>query len=274
VQAPEALGTEAADRHAPEIPAAEAADQQGAGTSAAEPTDPHTENSDFRVENSVFIGSQREPVSTSVTIFHDGSVYDFLASPDEVVVFEPAEDRLVLLDLERHIRTELNTTEVEQFSQRLKQWAGQQRDPLLRFLGAPEFSEQFDEVRGELVLSSPWLTYHILLADAPSPAVCQQYRRFCDWMARLNTLLKANARPPFARLLANEAIARHGAIPREVRLTIARSGLPLPRQVLRSEHRFYQAVVGPDLDRVVQAQQFMHIFKRVDFQEYRRAPDD
>ncbi len=242
--------------------------------SGAEAEHTHAQSADFRVVNEVFVGNQKEPVNRSVTIFHEGAVYDFLADPQEVVVFDPAKGRLVLLDLERRIRTELNTAEVEQFSQRLKQWASQQQDPLLRFLGAPEFSEQFDEVSGELILSSAWLTYRILLADAPSPEACHQYRRFCDWMARLNTLLRASARPPFARLLANEAIARHEATPREVRLTIARAGLPLPRKVLRSEHRFYEDVVGPDLDRVVQAQQFMDIFKPVDFREYRRLPED
>lgn len=276
---PRACGAEAANAPALDAAGAPALKSQGAEPAEAEAADAQGADAgpqsglasgDFRVVNEVFVGNQKEPASRSVTIFHQGVFYDFLTAPQEVLVFDPAHDRLVLLDLERRIRTELNTTQIEQFSQRQKQWASQQPDALLRFFGAPQFSEQFDEVRGELILSSPWLTYRILLADAPSPAVCQDYRLFCDWMARLSALLKADARPPFARLLLNEAIARHKAIPREVTLSIARSSLPLPPQVLRSTHRFYSDVVGPELDRVVQARQFMEIFKPVDFREYRQ----
>jgi len=255
---------------ADEPPAAQSAPQTPAETEGVA-----EEPADFRVVNEVYLGLQRKPVSRSVTIFHDGVVYDFLLSePQEVVVFDPAAERLVLLDLQRRIRTQLSTAEVEEFSQRLKQWASQQRDPLLRFLSAPDFSEQFDEVRGELTLSSPWLTYRILLANAPSPSVCRQYREFSDWMARLNTLLRANARLPFARLMVNQAVAQRRAVPREVTLSLARSSLPLPRRVVRSEHQFYSQVMGPDLDRVLQAQQFMDIFKPVDFREYRRTDED
>jgi len=144
-------------------------------------------------------------------------------------------------------------------------------DPFIKFLAAPRFDEHFDKASGELTLSCPWMTYRLVLVDAESRAISQQYREFSDWYARLNTLLNPGSKPPFARLAVNGALARREATAREVRLTLTpQKGLPPKRTTIRSSHRLVRRLAKADLDRVAQTRQFMEIFKPVSFKEYRR----
>ena len=90
---------------------------------------------DFRVENKVFVGKASEPESQGTTIFQSGVVYDFLDSPAEVVVFDPAAARFILLDTGRRLVAEVRIEEVTTFNEWQKKWAtraAQSRDPVLR----------------------------------------------------------------------------------------------------------------------------------------------
>ena len=60
---------------------------------------------DFRVDNAVYAEGQTQPQSHGVTIFHDGLVYDFLDEPAEVIVFDQAYRRFILLDISRHVES-------------------------------------------------------------------------------------------------------------------------------------------------------------------------
>jgi hypothetical protein len=227
---------------------------------------------DFRVENEVFVGSQKQPALKSTTIFHQGVVYDFLSKPNEVVILDLAAGRLVLLDLALRVRTELNLSQIVTFTEQLREWARSQDDPFLKILADPEFEEQYDESSGELTLSSQWVTYRLLLVDAEKQEIAEQYRSFCDWTTRLNAMLSPGGRPPFSRLMVNEALARHEAVAREVRVTITpKKTFPPTRTTLRSEHQLVRQVMPGDVDRVAQARQFMQIFRPVGFDEFRQS---
>lgn len=228
---------------------------------------------DFRVENQVFLGDREKPAVRSTTIFREGVVYDYLENPAEVIVFEKQGGRFALLDTARRVRAELTTQEVVAFTRQMQQRAESHKNPFIRFLAAPSFHEQFDQPSGELTLSSPWLTYRLVLMDAESPAIARQYREFSDWYARVNTLLNPGSRPPFARLLVNAALAKREAIAREVHLTLTpKEGFPRKRTTIHSRHQLVRRLVEADLDRVAQTRQFLEIFKPVEFKDYRRAP--
>lgn len=233
---------------------------------------PPAAGEDFRVENEVFYGSGKKADSRSTTIFHNGNVYDYLQEPAEVIVFDQQGGRFVLLDTERRVRAELTTQEVLAFSRRLQQQAAGHAKPFIRFLAAPTLDEQFDKASGELTLSSEWMTYRVLLADAASPAIAQQYREFSDWYARLNALLNPGSKPPLARLAVNAAVARRDATAREVHLTVKpEKTFPPRRTTIRSRHGLVRRLGRADLDRVAQTRQFMEIFKPVEFDQYRRT---
>ncbi len=228
---------------------------------------------DFRVENLVFSGNDKEPAGRSTTIFHNGMVFDYLEDPAEVIVLEPSAGRFVLLDLSRRIRAELSTKHLAAFTQRLRQSADAHNDPFLRFMAAPKFDEHLDRQSGELTLSSEWMTYRLLTVEAGSRAIADQYREFSDWYARLNTMLHPGSKPPFARLLVNDALARREATPREVHLTfMPKKTFPPKRITIRSEHKLSRHVPKADLDRMAQTREFMRIFQPVGFGQYRKRP--
>jgi hypothetical protein len=229
----------------------------------------------FRIENKVFVGGEKEPRVESTTIFHRGVVYDYLNHPAEITVFDVERGRFVLLDLERRVKTELTTDRVADFSERLKRRSEEQSDPFLKFLGAPSFDQALDESTGELTFNSPWMSYRLATFDTESEAVSHQYREFCDWHCRLNTVLNPGARPPFARMIVNAALEERHLFPREVQLTIqTKAGLLPKRQTVRSEHLLIRQLVESDRQRVAQTDQFMAMYSPVAFQEYQRKLGD
>ena len=226
---------------------------------------------DFRIENQVFVGGQKEPRIRSTTIFHHGLVYDYLEDPAEVTIFDQQHGRFVLLDLTRRIKTELTTKQVLDFTERLKQWAQGQSDPFLRFLGDPHFDIQFDDESGELTLTSPWMTYRLTTGEVQSAATSRQYREFSDWYCRLNTMLNPGARPPFSRIAVNSALQEQERFAQAVHLTIKPSdGLLAKRLSVRSEHRLIGQLVESDRKRVAQTDQFIAMYTSVDFRDYQR----
>jgi hypothetical protein len=230
---------------------------------------------DFRIENEIFVGAEKEPRIRSTTIFHAGVVYDYLEDPAEVTIFDRDHGRFVLLDLTRRIKTELTSKRVLEFTERLKQWSLGQSDPFLRFLGDPHFEAKFDESSGELSFTSPWITYRLTTVDLDKEAVSRQYHDFSDWYCRLNTMLNPGARPPFARMTVNSALEQRHQFPRAVHLTIKPSeSLLAKRLTVRSQHRLIGQLVESDRKRVAQTDQFMAMYTSVDFRDYQRKMTD
>ncbi len=226
---------------------------------------------DFRVENKVFIGSEKEPRIESTTLFCQGLVYDYLKEPAEITVFDAPHRRFVLLDLWRRVKTELSADEVAALNHNLRDWAAGQTDPYLQFLADPKFEEQFDEPSETLVLASPWVSYRVVGQVPGNPAIVQQYREFSDWYTLLNTRLNPGSKLPFARLRLNEALEKRGRIPKEVHLTMrSKRGLPFQKITVRSEHQLVTTLLQSDRDRIRQTEEFMGMFRAVDFSEYQK----
>jgi hypothetical protein len=230
---------------------------------------------DFRVDNAVFAGDKdkKEPISRSTTIFHDGIVYDCMKKPAETVVFDKTTKRFVLLNMENGTRAEVTTREVtefiDRFEKRLRSMIEKKPDSLIKFMADPKFEERYDESAGKLTLSSPLITYAIVLSPSQNQAMTAQYREFSDWYARLNMLLTPGAMPPFARLAVNAAIAKRKAIASQVTLAIT-SSKSNRRQVLRSTHRVVRPLVAADLEQVARIRKAMTEFKPIEFEKYRK----
>jgi len=227
---------------------------------------------DFRMENKVYLGNQREPTVETTTIFYQGAVYDFLKKPAEITIFDKDHNRLLLLDPQRRVKTELSVQEVEAFVERLRRRASEYSDPFVAFLSRPEFEKSFDATSRELTLRSPWMTYRVVTADAESPELAAEYRLFADVLARLNALLNPKGLPPFARLVLNAELQHREEIPKEVHLTIHPDTgvLPKKRMTLRSEHVVVRPIVEADRSRVQQAMEFQNLFPRVSFEQYQK----
>jgi hypothetical protein len=228
----------------------------------------------FRIENKVYLGDEKEPSSRSTTIFQDRAVYDYLDKPGEVVVFEKRAERFVLLDTKRRVRAELPTENVVTFTEQLQRYADAQKDPMLKFFANPVFEEQCDKASGVLTFNSTWLSYRLKTAPAPTAAIAQRYREFCDWYARLGPILDPASRPPFARMRVNAVLEEKGLLPTEVSLTLApKKGLWPKRISIRSEHELALELGAADVQRVSQTRQFMMLFNPVSITRYIRAVD-
>ncbi len=225
---------------------------------------------DFRVENQVYLGSEKTPQVQSTTIFLDGVVYDYLENPREITVFHEARGRFIFLDPVRRVRSELSTEDLESLVRRLKDWAGNQPDKFLRFLAAPEFEASVDEKTGDRVFQSTWLTYRVSTVQTADAKIAHQYASFSDWYGRLNTRINPGSRPPFARMLVNAELDREQLFPERVHLTLRPKGnAVLSKKItLRSEHKLVRQLVESDRRRVAQTDQYMAIFKPVAFEEY------
>ncbi len=239
---------------------------------------------DFRVNNTVYAGEKKEPISQSVTIFHDGIVYDCLRTPAETVVFDRMLKKFSLLNMSNATRTELTTRDVNdfiaRFESRLRSVIEKKPDPLLRFMADPKFEEKSDESAGKLTLSSPLVSYTLTLSPSQGETIAAQYREFADWYARLNLRLTRGAMPPFARLVVNDAVARRKAIATQVTLTInpprpdgsQSSALAAAKtRTIRSTHNIVRPLSAADLQQVDRIKKAMIAFRPVDFENYRKG---
>jgi hypothetical protein len=222
---------------------------------------------DFRVENTVYVQGQTAPVSRGVTIFQVGLVYDFLDEPGEIIIFDKAHRRFILLDTGRRVRSEISMDDVQNFVNRVKQRLAGHPSPNVKWLADPVFDESFNAQSSELTLKGPALTYQARVQAADSESAAQ-YHEFSDWYAKFNLALDPKSRPPFPRMQLNDAIERHQGIAKEVHLTIASSGTPTK---VTSRHQIATRLDASDMNRTAEAQDDMQRFKAVSFREYQQG---
>jgi len=223
---------------------------------------------DFHVENAVFVEGKSQPQSQGVTIFQEGLVFDFLTEPSEVIVFDKGHRRFILLDAGRHVRSEISLDDVQNFINRVRQRLSGHTNPNFRWLADPSFEESFDRENAELTLKSPLITYRVQV-QATDATVATQYHEFSDWYAQLNFVLNPKSRPPFPRMMLNDAIDRHQGIAKEVHLVAASSPKDVPVKIT-SRHQLSTQLDSTDASRVAEARKHLQSFRSVSFREYRQ----
>jgi hypothetical protein len=225
---------------------------------------------EFRVVSKVFSGKDDSTTSDSVTMFADDRVYDFLSSPSEITVFDFPRGRIVLLDPNRKLRTEMTTDKLNEFTDQLRGRAGRQTDALLKFAANPKFDESQSDSEW-IQFSSPQMTYRVHPIKPENPNVAGQYRKFCDWSARLNSMIHPGAIPPFPRLAVNAALERAGEMPESVELTLAAQNRLVGKPtVLHSEHELTMRLLPTDRKRIDDAGKYLVTYPEVSLEEYLR----
>jgi len=218
---------------------------------------------DFRMYTAVYDESaatnQRrsekpEPVSSSLTLFHAGKVYDYISSIGEVTIYEPAHNRFTVLNTSRRMSA---TVDVDEINHKLRvaedevrnriseliQQDGSDNSSLrevLKFQLKPEFEETYDAQRKRLTLKSPHMLYEVRCADpetqsAIDPEAVEVYLRFADWVKKLNYVLHPRPILPYPRLSLNDSLRRRKLLPTQVELQ-ADIGTKLH---LKAEHQIH-----------------------------------
>lgn len=229
----------------------------------------------MRVESEILVDRGATPVARSLTLFRDGLAWDFLDGPNpgdvgEIVLHDPARERVVVIDAVRNVKTEVDSLRLERLSVSLAAWASRSDDRLVRWAGGGAFDEGCREESRRLELSGPRVRYEVTFADAPTAEAANVYRRFADTALLLKALLHPGGIPPFPRLAINQRIAAAGGIPESVGLEIdARSVLLGGRpQVLRSVHKLHPRLLATDLERIEDAEARVAVAEAVDLATY------
>ncbi len=255
--------------------------------SAAEPGEPSPfpEPLAMRVESTLFAAGD-EPVAKALTIFHNGVAWDFLELPRakqpgkddapvmtlvEIVLHDPARERVVVIDPERRVKTEIANVQLERLGASLATWARESEDRLVRWAGGPDFTEGFREDDDTIELAGPRTRYAVKHVAATSPDEARSYRRFADTAIMLKALLQPGGMPPFPRLAINRRLEEAGAIPTEVTLEIEARGVSFGGPTrFRGEHHTHPRVLAEDLDRIAEAEAMMAAAEQVELAEFAR----
>lgn len=189
----------------------------------------------FRIETEVLVGDSVVPSGKSLTLFDGPMVYDFMMSEsaiedervsvgggpkyvlEEIVIFDSARQKIILLDQRKRRRMELTQIEL------LNMAAAMKASEVLRekdlALLEPELLESFDATNSEIKLASPRITYTCQGESISDAKTLVNYYQFADWAARLN-VSDSQKLPPFARLKLNDVIRKKGWMPSQVTLTL------------------------------------------------------
>lgn len=192
----------------------------------------------------------REPiVSSSVSLFHSGKAYDYVEAVGEVVIYEPSDNRFVLLNPKRGLFTIIRFEElqrllaaraprIEEYLTELRQAGAKdlaKAERNVRFQLNPEFKKTFDSNSGTLLLKGPSWTYVVSTREWEDKDQVRQYIQYTDWTARMNYVLHPSSLFPEPRLALNEAVLElKNRIPVVVQLSLR----PDETLTLRAEHQF------------------------------------
>jgi hypothetical protein len=225
---------------------------------------------EFRIETDVYLGDEPEVVSHTVTLFEKAAVYEFVDDQPRIVVYRRGDgDRpgvFVLLDPKAQKRTEVQVTRIESLMKKLNAWAGEQKDPILKFAAAPKFTENFDAETGDLTLESQEWTYRVATVPAENKQALARYQDFTDRFAELSTMLYGSA-PPAPRQALDAALARRHVIPVEIRRITAGD----EKNEVRAAHLFSWRLSREDRRRLDEAQKYLASFEKVANEKFLEA---
>lgn len=244
---------------------------------------------EFRVESEVFVNGAEEPVARSLTLFREGIAWDFLepavvsagakpsagpATAGEIVLHDPARERVVLIDPARNLKTNIDAIRLERLSVSLASWARKSDDRLVRWAGGPDFGEGMTESAERIELVGPRVRYAVEFAEPTSADAAGIYRRFADTAILLKALVRPGGLPPFPRLAINRRVAAAGGIPTVVSLDInSRLSVVTGRaDSLRCVHRFHPRLLTGDLSRIEEAESRVALATPVELAEFVAAP--
>lgn len=209
-----------------------------------------TDAQDFKIYTSISdeTNPQVKPtvVARSLTMFRAGKVYDYMDHLGELVVFEPALNRFVVLNGGLALKTEVTFPLLNQHLSVSEQKAAQllaipagQPDAIsaadatfLKFQLHPVFQIAGKADEGVLTMSSPQLTYQVKYSKDVTQETLGVYYHYIDWMARLNRILHPQAMFPQPRLVVNQELKKRGVMPISVTLRMSH-----PQQIqLKADH--------------------------------------
>lgn len=223
-------------------------------------------------------------VSSSLSLVHNGRVYDYVDSADEVIIFDVVEKRFTILNESRGMSTRITFDEIRHLmdsrqprtSEYLKELSATP-DPeakkiadSIRFQLNPKFSQTFDPMKGMLVMSSPSFTYRVETRKWNDPMQVEKYLTYADWTAQLNSILHPGSLFPEPRMALNKALRE---LKDRMPISVELDRRPAEPMRLRAEHQLTQKVTSDDHQRIARWEDILSSgsVKDVSFRAYQQA---
>lgn len=223
-------------------------------------------------------------LSSSLSLCHNGRVYDYVDTVQEVVIYDPVERRFTILNFQREIRTVLTFDEIGQLLESRRPitdaWLTElraSRNPddarmarSLSFQLSPDFTETFDASSGALTLASRSFTYRVDTRKWNDTEQVERYLAAADWTARLNSILHPSSLFPEPRLALNAALRkRTDRMPVRVELDLR----PEESLRLRAEHQLTPQLAEADHNRIArwEAERKSARLREVSFRNYQET---
>lgn len=220
---------------------------------------------DFRIVTTIRdLGAKnaQDTTFTTLTLFRQRKVYDYIDALGEVIIYEPGENQFTILNVRRLIATTVHFDEVKRLlgarKPEIQRYVARLRannDPIaddvasaFEFQLNPKFEEGYDGAKNQLVLSSPKCEYRVQCAEVDKPELTAQYLAYADWMAQLNSVLHPGAMFPEPRIELNRSLRRHSRLPVRVELNSKLDG----NLHISADHKISFALENRDRTRITQ----------------------
>jgi hypothetical protein len=248
-----------------------------------------TQAQDFAVATKVCDLSHGERLerARSLTLFHAGKTYDFIHEVGELIIFEPARDRMTLLNTAQRRATEVHLDEIKRMLQSAREAVNDHLELIkgsdkpgsqalieeLLFQIDPRFNEEkltpLKNGEARLTLNSRHFRYQVECAAPPTPEHADVYLKYADWICRLNYVLHPGSLLPDQRIVLNASLRAAKLIPVQVTF-VGTIGEPIH---LEAQHRIFWELNAQDRELIRQWDALLarRDFKRVSFQDYQRA---
>lgn len=212
----------------------------------------------LRISTQIFSRSnaiaEDQVVGSSLTLCHSGRVYDYVATADELVIYDPVGKRCRLLNFARGMVTTVTFDEIRHEMEHqvrrtnavLTEISSSPGDAAtvehLRFQLQPSFAENFSAADGIMTLTAKHLSYRIRTCPWENADQIEDYLEYRDWAAQLNSVLHPGSLFPESRMAVNESLRKVSRVPVSVELQHHQP----PGIRLRAEHRFTKGLTPDD----------------------------
>lgn len=222
----------------------------------------------FRVENSLTSGNK---TTKGVTLFVDGTVYDFIGSHGEIIVYNKQQEIKILeptLRLQTSIRLEDLKSQIDEMHVAFQR----SESPFLNFIAKPVFDETgYDSESGLIVFRSLWADYEFSTRVFDDETIAEEYYDYNLWLARLNVRLSPAAVSAMVRAGLNEYLARNNRFPEKVTVKLYPKGKNVLSSTTvqgESTHVILKRIADSDLELIKRAKESLETFQKIPFENY------
>jgi hypothetical protein len=228
----------------------------------------------FRVETDLLIGDETKPFAETLTLFHDGLVYDLIRKDEgEITIFDPRMGNFTMLHPKHQTKTVITTQEILESCLSLNLHASESKDPFFAFAADPKFAVSEERLAPEssgkvrVTLAHQVMTYSAIGMKPQLAEATTAYRSFADWVNRLNAL-RPGGMLPEPRMRLNEELFNRGLVPDEVVRIIHPTSRFQKEVKVRSRHLYNWTLSKTDRDRLDEIGGHRVNFKNVPLKQY------